>query len=71
MADLKEQPVYMQFCLKLGKHAMENFDMLKIAFGEKNGEGNKLLTGFPTSKAVRPLLKMPIAWYICQQAKQM
>jgi len=34
MADLKEQCVHVQFCFKLGKHIMEDFDMLKIAFVE-------------------------------------
>jgi hypothetical protein len=34
MADLKEQHVRMQFCFKLGKHTVEDVDMLKIAFVE-------------------------------------
>jgi hypothetical protein len=36
MADLKEQRVCMHLCFKLGKHTMEDIDMLKIAFVEHN-----------------------------------
>lgn len=33
MADLREQDVSMKFCFKMGKYGMEDFEMLKVAFG--------------------------------------
>jgi hypothetical protein len=35
MADLKEQRAYWQFYFKMSKHAVEYFDILKIAFVEQ------------------------------------
>jgi hypothetical protein len=35
MADLREQDVSMKFCFKMGKNGMEDFEMLKVAFGEQ------------------------------------
>ena len=34
MADFREQPACIKFCLKLGKTATECYEMMKTAFGE-------------------------------------
>jgi hypothetical protein len=47
----------------------EHFEMLKIACGEQKMGSTQLLRGFTSSKAVRPLLKMPKAKYVCQYEK--
>jgi hypothetical protein len=54
MADMKEQHVCVKSCLKPGTFRMRN-----VVVESRQREKHKFLGGFPSPKAVLPLLKMP------------